>query len=334
MNVAWLTTGLLGAALLFLVLRIYARFRRDLRAAHARLRDGGSKVVETACGQMEYVDLGEGFPVLVVHGIFGGFDQGLTLVRGKLEEGLRAIVPSRFGYLRTPLPEGASPATQADAFCALLDALRIERAAVMAASAGGTSALQFALRHPDRCAALVLISSNAPGETEAGLPPRPAAQALFRSDFIFWLLTTCFPSSMQAMMGVPKGFELKPQDQAEVSEAMEILLPVKPRADGALLDMYVSNPDINRGYPLHEIDLPALIIHAKDDPLASYANAAAMAEWMPGAKLVTLESGGHMLLGNAGRVSREIAAFLRRHAEAEIGRPALVRAAAPALRSS
>jgi pimeloyl-ACP methyl ester carboxylesterase len=99
-----------------------------------------------------------------VHGIFGGFDQGLVTARGNVGEEFHSIVPSRFGYLRTPLIDDASPSGQADAFACLLDALGIQQAAIAGTSAGGTSAIQYALRHPDRCAALVLISSNAPGE--------------------------------------------------------------------------------------------------------------------------------------------------------------------------
>jgi len=190
----------------------------------------------------------------VVHGIFGGFDQGLVTARGQLGKGFRSIAPSRFGYLRTPLPDEASPAAQADTYECLLDALGIEQAAIIATSAGGTSAIQFALRHPDRCSALVLVSSNAPGETEAGLPPEPLANV-----------------------------------------------------------MYVSNPDINTGYPLGEITVPVLIIHAVDDPLARYDNARSMANRIPGARLVTVESGGHMLLGHEERAGSEIREFLEQH---------------------
>ncbi len=307
-RVGWLLAAALGALLTV----IYLRFRRDLRAARERLQEGRSRVVATDCGPIEYATLGDGYPVLMVHGIFGGFDQGLVTARGQLEEGFRAIAPSRFGYLRTPLPAGASPAAQADAFECLLDALDVERAAIIATSAGGTSAIQFALRHPDRCRALVLVSSNAPGESQAALPPRPLAEALFRSDFVFWMLTTYFRSGMMSIMGVPKGFEVTPQDEADVAETMGTILPVNPRADGALFDMYVSNPDINAGYPLEEIEVPVLIIHAVDDPLASYDNARAMVQRIPDARLITVQSGGHMLLGHAERIRTEIAGFLRR----------------------
>jgi len=313
-KIGWLIAGVLGIVLVILAVFIYARYRRDIRAARKRVQNLGSQVVETDCGPIEYAAFGEGCPVLVIHGIFGGFDQGLVTARGQLGEGFRAIVPSRFGYLRTPLPADASPASQADAFECLLDALGIEQAAILGVSAGGTSAIQFALRHPDRCSALVLVSSNAPGEVEAGLPPKPLAKALFRSDFVFWLLTTHFRSSMGSIMGVPQGFALTPQHEADIAETMETILPVNPRADGALFDMYVSNPDINAGYPLEEITVPVLIINAIDDPLALYDNAWAMAERIPGARLITVESGGHMLLGHEERVRSEIGEFLEQHA--------------------
>lgn len=313
LKISWLTAGVLAAAIVVLVVLIYARFRRDIRVARERVQSGGSQVINTDCGLIEYAAFGDGYPVLVVHGIFGGFDQGLVTARGQLDEGFRSIVPSRFGYLRTPLPDEASPTAQAHAYACLLDALGIEQAAILATSAGGTSAIQFALRHPDRCSALVLVSSNAPGETEAGLPPEPLAGAMFRSDFVFWLLTTYFRSSMRSIMGVPKGFELTPEHEADIAEVMETILPVNPRSDGALFDMYVSNPDINTGYPLEEITVPVLIINAVDDPLARYENARSMAEQIPGAKLVTVDSGGHMLLGHEERIRSEIVEFLEQH---------------------
>jgi pimeloyl-ACP methyl ester carboxylesterase len=237
-----------------------------------------------------------------------------VIARGNVGTGFRSIVPSRFGYLGTPLPDDASPARQADAYACLLDALGIEKAAIMGTSAGATSALQFALRHPDRCSALVLFSANLPGEVEAGLPPEPVAKALFKSDFAFWLVTTYFGKSMRSTMGVPEGFELTPEYAADVAEVMKTILPVAPRSDGALFDMYVSNLDVNTGYPLEEIAVPVLIVNAVDDPLTLYRNAQSAADRIPGAKLVTIQGGGHMMLGHEERIRSEIAAFLDEHA--------------------
>ena len=285
-----------------------------MRAAKERLQGGGSQVIETDCGLIEYATFGKGYPLLVVHGIFGGFDQGLVIARANIGEEFRSIVPSRFGYLRTPFPDDASPAGQADAFACLLDALGIEQAAIMGTSAGGTSAIQFALRHPDRCSVLVLFSSNTPGETKAALPPEPVAKALFKSDFIFWILTTYFCSSLRAKMGVPGGFELTREHEATVAEVMKTILPANPRSAGALFDMFVSNFDINTGYPLEAISVPVLIINAVDDPLTLYKNAQSASRRIPGATLVTVENGGHMLLGHEEKIRSEILWFLEKYA--------------------
>ena len=310
LKIGWLAAGAAVIAVVVFAVLVYARFQRDMRAARESLRGEGIQVIETTCGPIEYASFGIGDPVLVVHGIFGGFDQGLVIAQGSVGERFHSIVPSRFGYLGSPLPVDASPAGQADAYVCLLDALGIEKAAILGTSAGATSALQFALRHPDRCSALVLFSANLPGEVEAGLLPEPVAKALFKSDFAFWLVTTYFGKSMRSTMGVPEGFELTSGHEVEVTEVMKTILPVKPRSDGSLFDMYISNPDINTGYPLEEIAVPVLIVNAVDDPLTLYKNAQSAVERIPGARLVTIADGGHMMLGHQERIRSEIAAFL------------------------
>jgi pimeloyl-ACP methyl ester carboxylesterase len=48
---------------------------------------------------------------------------------------------------------------------------------------------------------------------------------------------------------------------------------------------------------LEEVTAPVLIISAVEDPLCLCENAQSMADKIPGAKLVMIKSGGHMLLG-------------------------------------
>ena len=127
-------------------------YRHDIEAAGARV-SFGSKVVNTPCGLIEYADVGTGPAILAIHGAGGGFDQGLELARAFLEPGSRIIAPSRFGYLRTPLPQDASPVAQAEAHACLLDALNLRRVAVVGGSMGAPSAMQLCLRHPERCSA-------------------------------------------------------------------------------------------------------------------------------------------------------------------------------------
>jgi pimeloyl-ACP methyl ester carboxylesterase len=229
-----------------------------------------SQVAQTVCGPIEYATSGEGIPVLEVHGIFGGFDQGLLVARPVLDEGFRIIAPSRFGYLGTPLPPDVSPASQADAYVCLLDYLGIARAPVMSHSAGTPSAIQLALRHPHLISALVLMVPSAPGPGPMA-PPKPVMRALFQTDFVIWFLAAFFPSSLP--IGVPTGLELTTDDRAEISRMIETMLPARLRRDGFLFDMFVSTPTIHSGYPFGDISVSTLVVTAADDPLASAENA-------------------------------------------------------------
>jgi len=148
---------------------------RDIRAAHARIASG-SLLAYTPCGAIEYAVAGGGSPVLVVHGSGGGFDQGMSLGRDLADRGFRVISVSRFGYLRTPLPRDASAEAQADAHACLLDALGVPAVAVVGASAGAPSSLQFALRYPKRTTALALLvpaiyAPRAQGAAPVHTPP-------------------------------------------------------------------------------------------------------------------------------------------------------------------
>src|SRR4051794_15511903 len=141
------SAAVLAAALLALA---YPAYRRDIAVERLRASTG-SQIAQTACGPIEYAAVGAGPAVLLVHGAGGGFDQLLDTVGELARRGFRVVAPSRFGYLRTPLPADASPAAQADAHACLLDALKIDRAAVIGVSAGAPSSMQFALRHAKRC---------------------------------------------------------------------------------------------------------------------------------------------------------------------------------------
>jgi len=62
----------------------------------------GSTIVDTSLGKVEYVDHGEGAPVLFVHGSPGGCDQGAVMTEFLVPMGFRAISISRPGVSRNP----------------------------------------------------------------------------------------------------------------------------------------------------------------------------------------------------------------------------------------
>jgi pimeloyl-ACP methyl ester carboxylesterase len=78
-----------------------------------------------------------------------------------------------------------------------------------------------------------------------------------------------------------------------------------------IFDFFVSNPDVNH-YGLEAVKVPTLIVHSRDDPLASYDSARRAAACIPGARLVGVDRGGHLGLGQQEAVGPELAAFLER----------------------
>src|SRR5512135_2380014 len=147
-----LAAGVLVAA----SVAVYLSYSVEIARSRARTENGG-RTAETSVGRVEYAEKGAGVPLLSIHGAGGGYDQGLDNAVDLVGENFRIIAPSRFGYLGAGIPSDTSSATQADAFAALLNTLRIRRAVVVGVSAGARSAVEFALRHPDSVSALILI---------------------------------------------------------------------------------------------------------------------------------------------------------------------------------
>lgn len=280
------------------------RYRRDMTAARARLAAVKRHAIATDWGAVEYAERGSGNPVLVLHGIFHNCVGGLLAVR-ELFPHRRVVAPSRFGYLGSSMPPHATPAAQADALAALLDALGIDQIDVVGLSAGATAALQLALRHPGKLKHLVLLVGNLPGSPTAVVQPTWAT--LVNRQFPLWALRTFAPSTMARLAGVPAAFAMTAEDTRFVTEFIDSLFPVRP--EGPMLDAFVSNADVNT-YRLEAIDVPTLIVHTQDDPLASHEASRLAAERIRNARFVSLASGGHLMLGQAKAIRAELAQFL------------------------
>lgn len=299
MLAAGVAAGAVGGAVL--------RYRRDMAAAWDRLEQLDRHVVATRFGAVEYAERGTSTSaVLVSHGAFQGCDGGLAWMQHAPED-QRVIAPSRFGYLGSSLPAGATAADQADAFVELLDHLGLQTVDVLGLSAGTSAAVQMALRHPDRVGHMVIMCGVFPGGPLAEAPP--GWTRMLYSEPVMWLLSVPARPVMVRGMGVPEGFPRDADDAAIVDGVIQGMFPFQPRAAGLVFDSYTSNPEIT-GLPLEEVAVPTLIVHAVDDTLASYDAAAAAAARIPGARLVSLDSGGHLMLGQTERVGTEMAAFL------------------------
>jgi pimeloyl-ACP methyl ester carboxylesterase len=267
---------------------------------------------------MEYRVEGDGVPILVVHGAGGGYDQGMLLARAYGGAGFLWIVPSRFGYLGTPLPADASTTAQAEAFADLLDALGVEQVGILAMSGGVPPSLQFAQRYPERTSALVLLSSAPYAPLTAGEQKLPVPiwvyQALFKSDFPFWLLQKIAPRSLDTMFDVTPALraELSPEEEVVVGGLAESFQPVTWRIDG--LNNEGAAIDPQAVYRLAEISVPTLVVHAEDDHINPINIGKYTAENIRDAQLLSLPTGGHLLLGHHAEIRIAANNFLHQYA--------------------
>ncbi|MEW6184936.1 MAG: alpha/beta hydrolase [Thermodesulfobacteriota bacterium] len=284
--------GLGVLAVLLLAGIIHGRYRNDTSLAYQRASSGG-KMIQTACGPIQYTELGSGPPMLIVHGAGGGYDQGkyfAQLIGGNY----RWIAPSRFGFLGSPVPDAADSAKQADAYACLLDALGIKRVGVVGISMGGPSSLLFAQRHPQRTTSLVLISAVSHAN-----PPRPAIQTtlfkLFLNDFVYWSIVRVSPKGLLAALGVPPEVQkgLSPQEKARLEAFLISMEPMGARVKGQDLEQHMSEYDSAQ---IRNIRRPTLVLHARDDTLVAFEQGEFSAGQIPGAQFIPMKKGGHLSL--------------------------------------
>ena len=293
------------------------RFNQDIALAAARAAQG-SVLLATRCGPIEYQEAGVGRPLLVVHGSGGGHDQGMAFAGALAQQGVRVVAMSSFGYLSTPMPTDASPEAQADAHVCLLDALGLRTAAVMGGSAGGPSAMQVAIRHPDRVSALVLMvplawKPDALTGSAPALPPFVEAMLmkLVGSDFLFWSgLHVARNPLIKLVLATPpeQVAAASAQERARVNDMLDIILPVSARAAGLASDS-VLGKSLGR-YALESIRAPTLVVSARDDGYGTYASAQYTASQIKGAKFLGFDHGGHAWVGHDDEVRAEILKLL------------------------
>lgn len=321
---AFLGLGIAASAAAMTAGGVWAAYWRAISRAEARVASG-STTIPSRFGTMEYATAGEGSPVLMVHGTGGGFDQGLEFADRLSGRGFRVIAPSRFGYLKTDFPADPSTANQADAFVDLLDALEIDRLPVIGGSAGALPAIEFAIRHPDRCSGLVAIVPATYAPDRPAFQPMTASQEramrrMLGSDFLFWAAMQLMRDRMiGTMLATDPGLvaAAAPAERARAERILAEILPVSQRSRGLMNDAVLAADPAPQA--LNRISAPTLAISVEDDRFGTVDGARFIAAQVPGARLVVYPTGGHIWIGHHEELFAEVAAFLRSIPEVAVG---------------
>lgn len=237
--------------------------------------------------ETNYLEAGEGAPVVLVHGSGPGVSAYANWRQTipALATGLRVLAPdlAGFGFTERSSDLTYGLRTWSDQLVGFLDALGIERTSIVGNSLGGAIALAAATRHPDRVDRLVLMGS-------VGVP-FPITEGL---DVVWG-----YEPSVEAMRRVLDYFtfsrDLVDDELAEVrfrastepgfQESYAAMFPA-PRQ--RWVDAMVTPDDAIAALP-HE----TLVVHGREDRVIPLANSYRLMELVPRAELHVFGRCGH-----------------------------------------
>lgn len=192
--------------------------------------------------------------------------------------------PGKPGYELGELAEDAAQ---------VLDAYGLSSAHIVGMSMGGMLAQLLALKHPDRVRSLTIISTSPVGVDTSSLPGMTPeyAEHSAKGESVDW-------SDRKQVI------DFVVADMAAIASTKHPHDPVAARAhverdyDRAKNFQSVVNHfmavDSSKSQPsLADLKVPLLVMHGTSDPLISYPHGEASAAAVAGARLVTIEGGGH-----------------------------------------
>jgi pimeloyl-ACP methyl ester carboxylesterase len=250
---------------------------------------------------------GEGPPVVLCHGI--------TATRRYVLHGSRAL--PRAGYRvvtydarahgeseAAPVGEGYGyPQLVADLERVVADQIGEERFLLGGHSMGAHTAVAYALRHPERLAGLAVIGPTFLGTIEPGsLAYWDGLAAALEADGI---------DGFVAYIGERQGIDSRWRDSVLRFTRERMLRQGNLGALAEAVRQVARSQPFDSLEELGAIGVPALVVAGNDeaDPGHPYAAAAAYAEALPRAELISEDEGESPLAWQGGKLSRALAAF-------------------------
>ncbi len=170
----------------------------------------------------------------------------------------------------------------------LLDALDVDAAHVVGASMGGMIAQTLAIEHPDRVRSLTSIMSST-GDPRTGRPEPEALEVLLTVPPTE--RTAYVDAAARTAVWASKRYVDVERIRRRAAEGFDRSFYPEggPRQLAAI---YASG---DRTTALNRLDIPALVIHGRDDTLITPAGGTATADAIPGAHLLLVSDMGHDL---------------------------------------
>ena len=240
---------------------------------------------------LAYVEHGSGLPVVLVHGSVADYRSGASQI-GPLARRFRVIAYSRRYHPPSSPPGAGADASvdrQVEDLAALMARLRLAPAHLVGHSYGGTVAVAFALRHPDRVRSLVLADpglGSVMADTPYGAAQATEAQAIRRE------MAAAFGSGNAERIVRTYGERVAPGTFDRLDPAARATLLENTRAFE--LDLTAPRFQVTCA-DLAGITVPVLVIRGSRSPEGLRRIADTAAACIPAGRLVELPDATHWM---------------------------------------
>jgi pimeloyl-ACP methyl ester carboxylesterase len=250
---------------------------------------------------------GDGPPVVLLHGLSATRRNVVQGSRALLRRGYRLIAYDARGHGASSPAPAYDYAGLIEDLEAVLAELEVERAALVGSSMGAATAMAFAMRHPERSAAVVQITPAYNGAARTGNVDDGAWDAM--ADGLERGGVDAFVDVAQPA-GAGEGW--KQIAREAVRQRME--RHEHPREVAQALRQMPRSAAWDGLDALREVETPVLIVASRDemDHLHPLAIAQQYAELLPNAELVVEDEGKSPLAWQGARLSGAIADFFER----------------------
>lgn len=260
------------------------------------LTDADSFFAEVNGINVHHKIYGEGEPTFILLHGFGASLFSWREVTGPLSALGTVIAYDRpaFGLTERPMEwQGENPygpQAQVDIVLGLMDEFKVEKAILVGNSAGGTVAMQFALQHPDRVQALILVDAAVYAGGGAPSWVRPILKTP-QMDHLGPLIARQIQA--QGVEFIKTAWHDPSKITPDVFEGYQKPLQAE-NWDKALWQLTLASQESGLAERLNELTMPILVITGDDDRIVPTEQSVRLSSELPNASLEMIKQSGHL----------------------------------------
>lgn len=254
---------------------------------------------------IQYLDVGEGVPVVLIHGLAGDYSAWTSQI-AYLKDRYRVIAfDNRGAGKSTQVDEPISTQDLAKDTLGLMDHLGVQSAHIVGRSMGGAVAQHMALMSPERAKSLVLCASF------AVLDPLGRRVLLNMRDALEWRMNWADHARHSVQNFVSAEFFNTKQEQVK---KIESLIGGETRLPACYIRQNEACQNHDTSGQLDQITQPTLIMAGTSDPICSLTATNILRNGIKGSETILFDNASHFfLMEQADKFNQSLLAWLNAH---------------------